>query len=78
MTVTTKRFLGQRKVKDPTAATAHARRVVADWETLRITTALGVAFTRQSRVVLVRPGWMPDRLYRILLRSIVVEAREAS
>lgn len=74
----TKRFMGSRKMRDLSAVTHHTAQVIADWEQLRIRTALGNTVIRESRVVLRRPRWMPARLYRTLLRSIVVETRDAT
>ena len=47
--------------------------VLADWQTVRIREAMGQRFLQNTRVVLIRPRWMPGWLYRRLLRSIVVE-----
>lgn len=74
----TKRFMGSRKVRDLPAITAHTAQVIADWEQLRVRTAMGNTFRRESRIVLRRPRWMPGFLYGRLLRSIVVETREAT
>lgn len=71
-------YLGRRKVASPAAFDRHVRRVIADWQEQRIRTALGAEFRLQSRVLVVRPWWMPERLYRWLLRSIVVESRDTS
>jgi hypothetical protein len=49
-------------------------RVLADWQTVRIRTALGVQYRQSSRVLLRKPGWMPWRLYHWLFRQIVIDA----
>lgn len=72
----TRRFMGSRKLRDLRSVLHHTAHVIADWEQLRVRTAMGTEFRRESRVVLRRPNWMPDRLYRWLLRSIVVETRD--
>lgn len=36
--------------------------------------AVGLAFRQTIRVRIARPRWMPDRLYRWLMRTIVVES----
>lgn len=74
----TSRFMGSRKLRDPQTVLRHTARVIADWEQLRVRTAMGTEFRRESRVVLRRPSWMPARLYRVLLRSIVVETRDVA
>jgi hypothetical protein len=74
----TRRFMGRRKVADAPAAIRATAKVIAEWEQLRVRTALGNEFRRESRIVLNRPAWMPDRLYRALLRTIIVDARDAS
>lgn len=72
----TKRFMGSRKVRDLKAVTGHTAQLIADWEQLRVRTAMGNTFKRESRIVLRRPRWMPGPLYTRLMRSIVVETRE--
>jgi hypothetical protein len=47
--------------------------VLADWQTVRIRTALGIALRQTSRVYMRRPGWMPRRLFRWLMRSIIID-----
>lgn len=74
----TKRYMGSRKMRDLRAVTAHTAQVIADWEQLRLTTALGTVVKRESRIVLKQPVWMPGWLYRRLLRSMVVETRDAT
>ncbi len=50
-------------------------RVLADWQTVRIRTALGVQFRQTSRVMLAKPRWMPWRFYRwLLFQTIRIEA----
>ncbi len=66
-------FLNRRKVRNIVAAREHVREAITDWEELRIKTALGHKLGRRSRVTLVRPWWMPDRLYLWLLNTIVAE-----
>lgn len=72
----TRRFIRGRRLRDTQSAVRATAQVIADWEQLRVRTALGTEFRRESRVVLRRPRWMPVRLYRTLLRSIVCETRD--
>lgn len=74
----TRRYLRDREVRDLPTAVHSVAEVIADWEQLRVRTALQTTFRRESRVVLRRPWWMPVRLYRTLLRSIVCETRDAT
>lgn len=69
-------FLGGRKTATPEKFDRHVRRELAEWQEFRIRTSLGMEFRQTSRVLLVKPGWMPAWLFRRLLRSIVIEARE--
>lgn len=66
-------FLRASDTATPEQAAAAATKVIADWETQRIRLALGREFAVASRVLLRRPRWMPNWLYRILMRSIIVE-----
>lgn len=66
-------YLGARDLATPEKAAARTREVIADWESVRVKTALGTHFRYTSRVELVRPWWMPAWLYGRLMRSIVVE-----
>lgn len=66
-------FLGQRKTTSPAKFDKHVRRELAEWQEFRIRTALGMEFRQTSRVVIVRPRWMPAWLFRRLLRSVVIE-----
>lgn len=50
--------------------------VLADWQTIRIRNALGVALRQTTRVRMARPRWMPRRLFRLLMRSIVIDVAE--
>ena len=53
-------------------------RQIAEWQEARVKDALGREFrSTSSRIVVRRPGWMPDRLYRFLMRTIVIEERPA-
>lgn len=52
---------------------ADPSRVLADWQTIRIRTALGVEFRQTTRVVLQRPWWLPSFLFHELLRAVVIE-----
>lgn len=71
-----RRFLGRRKAGDVVRFDRHARRAIDEWSTLKLKTALGMQFRQTARVVVVKPWWMPERLYRALLRSIVIETRD--
>lgn len=51
-------------------------RVLADWQTVRVRTALGVQFRQTSRVMLRKPWWIPWRVYLWLFHSIVIDADE--
>lgn len=70
-------YLNRRKVRNIVAARGSVREVISDWEDLRIKTALGQRLGRRTRVSLVRPAWMPKRVYLWLLNSIVADAEEA-
>lgn len=72
----TRRFLGRRKSGDVAAFDRHVRRAISEWQTLEIKTALGMHFRQSARISIVRPFWMPDWLYRWLLRSVIVETRD--
>lgn len=72
MTVT-RRYLNARDVRTPSVAASRTKELLTDWQTLQVATALGVKFRHHARVAIVRPWWMPNPLYRLLLRSIVVE-----
>lgn len=71
-----RRFLGRRKAGDVARFDRHARRAIDEWSTLKIKTALGMEFRQTARVMVVRPWWMPESLYRALLRSIVIETSD--
>jgi hypothetical protein len=71
-------FLGERKTTSPEKFAKHSRRVLADWQEHRIRTALGMEFRQSSRVLIVKPWWMPGPLYRRLMRSIVIETRDVA
>lgn len=73
MTRRAEAFLGRRKTTSPAKFDKHVRRELADWQEFRIRTALGMEFRQTSRVLLVKPSWMPTWLYSRLLRSIVIE-----
>lgn len=73
-TATHKRFLNQRKTRNLFKAQSSAREVISDWENMRIRTALGHKLNRRSRISLVRPWWMPGKLYIWLLSTIVADA----
>ena len=68
-------YLRARDMADPAKAVRKRDKIIADWSELRVQTALGVQFRHGARVSLRRPWWMPGPLYRVLLRSIVVEQR---
>lgn len=70
---TTRRYLGHRDLASPGKAASRTREILTDWQTLQVATALGAKFRHHARVVLSRPAWMPGPLFRVLLRSIVVE-----
>ena len=72
MTVT-RRYLNARDVRNPAVAASRTKELLTDWQTLQVATALGTKFRHHARVAIVRPWWMPNRLYQLLLRSIVVE-----
>lgn len=69
-------FLGRRKTTSPEKFDRHVRRELATWQEHRIRTALGMEFRQTSRVLIVKPTWMPGALYRCLMRSIVIETRD--
>lgn len=73
---TTRRFLNKRKLGNIVKARGHVQTVISDWEALRINTALGQHLGRRSRIVLRRPGWMPERVYRFMLDSIAADVTE--
>ena len=68
-------YLRARDLSDPTRAIRKRDHVIADWTEFKVQTALGVQFRHGARVSLRRPIWMPGPLYRLLLRSIIVEYR---
>lgn len=74
--MTARAFLGRRKTRTPEAFRRHATRELAGWQEHRIRTALGMEFRQTSRVLIVQPWWMPGPLYRRLMRSIVIEAKD--
>lgn len=78
MTRRAEAFLGQRKTTSPAKFDRHVRRELADWQEFRIRTALGMEFRQTSRVLLVKPRWMPGAIYRRLLRSIVIETKDVA
>jgi hypothetical protein len=52
-------------------------RVIADWHEFRIKTGLHQEFrAKATRIVIRKPDWMPERLYRWLMGTIVLEERE--
>ena len=58
------------------APDGEVHRVIAEWQSARVRDALGREFrTTSTRVVVQKPGWMPDRLFRWLMRTIVVQER---
>ena len=70
----TRAFLNARKLRTPANAARETAAVLDEWRTLRLKTALGRKFRQTERVVMRRPRWMPARLYRWLLSTIVFEA----
>lgn len=70
-----KSFIRARQTANRDKAFEQAGKVIADWHTYRIKTALAKEFRLTSRIVLRRPWWMPSRLYMGLLRSIIIEQR---
>lgn len=76
MTGRSEAFLGRRKTTSPAKFDKHVRRKLADWQEFRVRTALGMEFRQTSRVLLVKPWWMPRALYDRLLRSIVIEPKD--
>lgn len=68
-------YLRARDLVHPLKAVAKRDKVIADWTTLKVQTALGAQFRHGARVSLRRPIWMPGPLYRLLLRSIIVDYR---
>ena len=72
MTVT-RRYLNARDLSNPLKAASRTTELLTDWQTLQVATALGTKFRHHARVAIVRPWWMPGMIYRLLLRSIVVE-----
>jgi hypothetical protein len=45
---------------------------LADRHESAVRDAVGLAFRQSTSVAVRRPRWMPDRLYRWLMRTIVV------
>ena len=72
---TTRRYLNARDLASPVKAALRTREVLTDWQTLQISTALGAKFRHHARVTIRRPAWMPGPLFRVLLRSIVLETQ---
>jgi hypothetical protein len=70
---TTRRYLCRRDLANPLKAALRTREVLTEWQTLQVSTALGVKFRHHARVTLRRPWWMPGPLFRLLLASIVLE-----
>lgn len=71
-----KAFLGRRKTSGPGKFDRHVRRELASWQEFRIRTALGMEFRQTSRVLIVKPAWMPGVLFRRLMRSVVIETKD--
>ena len=71
---TDRAYLNARKLRSPTTAALETAAILDEWRTLRLKTALGRKFRQTERVVMRRPRWMPARLYRWLLSTIVFEA----
>lgn len=69
----TKAYLRKRKLRNPLRGKLAVVEVISDWDTLRVSSALGVKFKRTTRVVLRRPAWMPGRVYTWLLSTVVSE-----
>jgi hypothetical protein len=74
---TTRAYLRARDLSTPAKAVAKRDRIISEWTTLQVQTALGAQFRHDARVLLRRPRWMPEAIYRRLLASIVVETRAA-
>ena len=68
-------FFGRRALADPAKAAGSVNKVIDDWQTLRIKTALGKEFKHTSQISLRRPKRMPKWLYMWLLRSIVISTQ---
>lgn len=68
-------YLRAREMAEPAKALRKRDKVIADWTTLKVQTALGVQFRHGARVRLRQPWWMPGPLYRVLMRSIIVDYR---
>lgn len=66
-------YLSARRTSTPDKARVATREAITSWKTLLIKTSLGVEFKNTSRVTLQRPAWMPRRLYRWLLGTVIVE-----
>ena len=71
---TSRAYLNARKLRTPENAARETAAILDEWRTLRLKTALGRQFRHTERVVMRRPRWMPRRLYRWLLSTIVFEA----
>lgn len=51
-------------------------REIATWQETRVRSSLGKEFrSTASRIVIRKPRWMPERVYRGLMRTIVIEER---
>jgi hypothetical protein len=60
----------------PAAPEGEVYRVIAEWQSARVRDALGREYrTTSTRVVVRKPGWMPDRTFRWLMRCIVLQER---
>jgi hypothetical protein len=71
---TARRYLRARKMSSPERAGRSTAEILDEWRTLRLKTALGRTFRQTERVALHRPRWMPRRLYRWLMSTVVFEA----
>ena len=59
-----------------TAAEGEVHRVIAEWQSARVRDALGQEYrSTTTRIVVRKPGWMPERMFRWFMRCIVLEER---
>jgi hypothetical protein len=70
-----KAYLRARQLRNPMKARVAIQTAISEFEDLRIKTALGQHLGRRSRIVLVRPWWMPNRFYTWLLSTVVSETQ---
>lgn len=74
MTSVDRRYLRARDLRTPQDAARNTRETISEWKSVLIKTSLGQEFKYTARVAVVRPAWMPRRLYRWLLNTVIVES----